>query len=324
VVDAGWKYAVMEVSSHAIAMKRVQALQFEIAVFTNLSRDHLDFHGDMDSYFRTKRQLFEGLNGVRPRIMVLNSDDPRYQDLRSIDPSRVLTYGMQAAADVCPVRHQFGWKNTEAFYKTPLGELEVRTSLMGKPNLLNIGAAVSVGIALGLRLEAIASGIERLGSVSGRFEPVSEGQPFRVIVDYAHTDDALEKLLRSAREITPRRLILVFGCGGERDRTKRPAMGKVAALESDYAILTSDNPRGEDPIEIIREIEHGMRDARHGVIVDRREAIRRALLEAKEGDTVVIAGKGHETYQTIGATSYAFDDRVVARELLHELIVGRN
>jgi len=324
VVDAGWKYAVMEVSSHAIAMKRVQALQFEIAVFTNLSRDHLDFHGDMDSYFRTKRQLFEGLNGVRPRIMVLNSDDPRYEDLRSIDPSRVLTYGMQAAADVCPVRHQFGWKNTEAFYKTPLGELEVRTSLMGKPNLLNIGAAISVGIALGLRLEAIASGIERLGSVSGRFEPVSEGQPFRVIVDYAHTDDALEKLLRSAREITPRRLILVFGCGGERDRTKRPAMGKVAALESDYAILTSDNPRGEDPIEIIREIEHGMRDARHSVIVDRREAIRRALLEAKEGDTVVIAGKGHETYQTIGATSYAFDDRVVARELLHELIVGRN
>src|SRR5438034_947890 len=220
----------MEVSSHAIAMKRVQALQFEIAVFTNLSRDHLDFHGDMDSYFRTKRQLFEGLSGVRPRIMVLNSDDPRYEDLRSIDPSRVLTYGIQAAADVCPVRHQFGWKNTEALYKTPLGELEVRTSWMGK----------------------------------------------------------------------------------------------VAALESDYAILTSDNPRGEDPIEIIREIELGMRDARHSVIVDRREAIRRALLEAKEGDTVVIAGKGHETYQTIGAASYAFDDRVVARELLHELIVGRN
>src|SRR5437879_4364134 len=163
------------------------AVRFEIALCTNLSCYHLDFHGDMDSYFRTKRQLFEGLNGVRPRIMVLNSDDPRYEDLRSIDPSRVLTYGMQAAADVCPVRHQFGWENTEAFYKTPLGELEVRTSLMGKPNLLNIGAAISVGIALGLRLEAIASGIERLGSVSGRFEPVREGQPFRLIVDYAHT-----------------------------------------------------------------------------------------------------------------------------------------
>src|SRR3989442_2480832 len=201
-------------------MKRVQALQFEIAVFTNLSRDHLDFHGDMDSYFRTKRQLFEGLNGVRPRVMVLNSDDPRYEDLRSIDPSRVLTYGMQAATDVCPVRHQFGWENTEAFYKTPLGELEVRTSLMGKPNLLNIGAAISVGIALGLRLEAIASGIERLGSVSGRFEPLSERETFPVFVGFGPTDDAPGKILPSAPGITPPKLILGFCFRGEPDRTK--------------------------------------------------------------------------------------------------------
>src|SRR2546428_4007207 len=228
VVDAGWKYAVMEVSSHAIAMKRVQALQFEIAVFTNLSRDHLDFHGDMDSYLRTKRQLFEGLNGVRPRIMVLNSDDPRYEDLRSIDPSRVLTYGMQAAADVCPVRHQFGWENTEAFYKTPLGELEVRTSLMGKPNLLNIGAAISVGIALGLRLEAIASGIERLGSVSGRVEPASEGEPLRGFGGFSPTDDALGKILPAPPGITPRRMIFGFCFGGEGDRSQRPPVGKGA------------------------------------------------------------------------------------------------
>ena len=324
VVDAGWKYAVMEVSSHAIAMKRVQALLFEIAVFTNLSRDHLDFHGDMESYFGTKKQLFEGLNGIRPRVMVLNSDDPRYEELRSIDPSRVLTYGMQVTSDICSLRHRFGWDGTEALYKTTSGELEVRTSLMGKPNLLNIGAAIGVGIALGLPLNAIGRGIEQLRSVSGRFEPINEGQPFRVIVDYAHTDDALEKLLRSARDITTGKLILVFGCGGERDRTKRPAMGKVAALESDYSILTSDNPRGEDPTEIIQEIEKGMPGGRHDVIMDRREAIRAALLEAKEGDTVVIAGKGHETYQTIGTTSHPFDDRVVARELLHELVVGRN
>src|SRR5881628_3846820 len=212
VVDAGWKYAVMEVSSHAIAMKRVQALRFEIGVFTNLSRDHLDFHGDMESYFQTKKQLFEGLNGVRPRVMVLNGDDPRYEELRSIDPSRVLTYGMQVAADVCPLRYQFGWKGTEVLYKTPSGEVEVRTSLMGKPNLLNIGAAIGVGIVLGLPLKAISCGIEQLRSVSGRFEPINEGQPFRVIVDYAHTDDALEKVLRSARDITNGRLILVFGC----------------------------------------------------------------------------------------------------------------
>src|SRR5207237_7795235 len=161
------------------------------------------------------------------------------------------------------------------------GTIEVHSRMMGTPNLYNMGAAIGVGVALGLPVDAIRRGCESLDTVRGRFEPVDAGQAFRVIVDYAHTDDALEKLLRSAREITPRRLILVFGCGGERDRTKRPAMGKVAALESDYAILTSDNPRGEDPIEIIREIEHGMRDARHSVIVDRREAIRRALLEAK-------------------------------------------
>src|SRR2546422_5222341 len=238
VVDAGWKYAVMEVSSHAIAMKRVQALLFEVAVFTNLSRDHLDFHGDMESYFQAKKKLFEGLNGVKPRVMVLNSDDPRYEDLRSIDPSRVISYGMQGAADICPLRHQFGWEGTEARYKTPIGELEVRTSLMGKPNLFNIGAAIGAGIAVGVPPDAISNGIEQLRNVPGRFEPVNAGQRFRVIVDYAHTDDALEKLLRSARDITTGRLILVFGCGGERDRSKRPAMGKVAARESDYAIVT--------------------------------------------------------------------------------------
>jgi UDP-N-acetylmuramoyl-L-alanyl-D-glutamate--2,6-diaminopimelate ligase len=324
VVDAGWGYAVMEVSSHAIEMKRVQDLRFEIAVFTNLSRDHLDFHGDMESYFRVKKKLFEGLNELRPRLMVLNHDDPRYEELRSIDPSRVISYGMQVAADICPLRHQFGWEGTEAYYKTPIGELEVRTSLMGKPNLFNIGAAIGAGVALGLPPDAISRGIEQLKNVPGRFEPVNAGQPFRVIVDYAHTDDALEKVLQSARDITSGNLIVVFGCGGERDRTKRPAMGEIAARDSDYAIVTSDNPRGEDPMEIIREIEAGMRGTQHKVIVDRREAIRAALAAAKKGDTVVIAGKGHEPYQTIGTTSYEFDDRVVARELLNELVTGRN
>ena len=324
VVDAGWEYAVMEVSSHAIEMKRVQDLRFEIAVFTNLSRDHLDFHGDMESYFRVKKKLFEGLNEVKPRVMVLNHDDPRYEKLRSIDPSRAISYGMQVAADICPVRHQFGWEGTEAYYKTPIGELEVRTSLMGKPNLYNIGAAIGVGVALGLPPDAISRGIAQLKNVPGRFEPVNAGQSFRVIVDYAHTDDALEKVLQSARDITSGQLIVVFGCGGERDRTKRPAMGEIAARDSDYAIVTSDNPRSEDPMEIIREIEAGMRGTQHKVIVDRREAIRAALAAAKKADTVVIAGKGHEPYQTIGTTSYEFDDRVVARELLNELVTGRN
>ncbi len=324
VADAGWHHAVMEVSSHAIEMKRVMGLRFEIAVFTNLSRDHLDFHGDMESYFRAKRKLFTGLNGEMPSLMVLNTDDPRYSDLRSIAPSRVISYGMQVAAQICPSRYHFGWDGTEVCYETPAGRLELRTSLMGKPNLYNIGAAIGVAVGLDIPAEAIQRGIQELRNVPGRFEPVSSGQPFRVIVDYAHTDDALEKVLKSAREITSGRVLVVFGCGGERDRTKRPAMGAVAARESDYAIVTSDNPRGEDPLAIIREIEEGMRGAQYMVCPDRREAIRAALVEAKAGDTVVIAGKGHETYQTVGDTSYPFDDRVVARELLDELVTGRN
>ena len=324
VVDAGWRYAVMEVSSHAIEMKRVMGLQFEIAVFTNLSRDHLDFHGDMESYFEAKKKLFTGLTGVKPKLMVLNMDDPRYESLRAIDPPRVITYGMQPAAEICPSHYHFGWDGTDATYKTPLGELEVHTSLMGKPNLYNIGASIGVAVGLDIPSGAVQSGLQRLRNVPGRFEPVSAGQPFRVIVDYAHTDDALEKVLRSAREITSGRVIVVFGCGGERDRTKRPVMGEVATRESDYAVVTSDNPRGEDAMEIIREIEGGMKGARYRVVADRREAIRTALGEAQKGDTVVIAGKGHETYQTIGDRSYAFDDRVVARELLDELISGRN
>ena len=324
VVDAGWQHAVMEVSSHAIEMKRVSGLQFEVAVFTNLSRDHLDFHGDMESYFRAKRKLFAGFDKTKPRAFVLNADDARYEALRSIDPARVISYGMQVAADIRPVRYEFGWDATDVMFKTPLGELEVRTALMGKANLFNIGAAIGVGVALGVPVDALVQGIQQLRRVPGRFEPVRAGQPFHVIVDYAHTDDALEKVLKSAREITGGRLIVVFGCGGERDRTKRPLMGEAAVRGSDYVIVTSDNPRGEDPNEIIKEIEAGMEGATYRVEPDRRAAIRAALFEAKEGDTVLIAGKGHETYQTIGTTSYPFDDRAVAKELLDELNAGRN
>jgi UDP-N-acetylmuramoyl-L-alanyl-D-glutamate--2,6-diaminopimelate ligase len=324
IVDAGWGHTVMEVSSHAIEMKRVSGLHFDVAVFTNLSQDHLDFHGDMESYFRAKRKLFEGLNGGRPRKMVLNADDARFEQLRSIDPSRVISYGIENAAQIFPTRYEFGWEGTDAMFTTPIGELRVRTALMGRANLFNIGAAIGVAVALGIPAGAITRGIEALRCVPGRFESVTAGQSFRVIVDYAHTDDALEKVLKSAREITPGRVIVVFGCGGERDQAKRPLMGQVAAHESDHAIVTSDNPRGEDPIAIIKQIEEGMKGANYRVEVDRREAIRLALAEAKEGDTVLIAGKGHETYQTIGTTSHPFDDRVVTKELLDELNAGRN
>jgi UDP-N-acetylmuramoyl-L-alanyl-D-glutamate--2,6-diaminopimelate ligase len=324
VVDAGWKDAVMEVSSHAIAMKRVAGLHFEIAVFTNLSRDHLDFHGDMESYFQAKKKLFEGVNGVTPRVMVLNADDERYDDLRSIDPTRVISYGIQDGAEIRPLRYHFGWDGTEATYKLRSAEIDIQTSLMGKPNLYNIGAALGTAVALGISRDAMARGIRHLANVPGRFESVIAGQNFRVIVDYAHTDDALQNVLNSAREITSGKLIVVFGCGGDRDRSKRPLMGEVAARGSDFVVVTSDNPRTEDPMAIIAEIEKGMKGARYTVIPDRREAIRVALTEARPNDTVVIAGKGHETYQTIGTTSFPFDDRVVARELLDELVAGRN
>jgi UDP-N-acetylmuramoyl-L-alanyl-D-glutamate--2,6-diaminopimelate ligase len=324
VVRGGWSDAVMEVSSHAIEMKRVAALRFDVAIFTNLTRDHLDFHGDMESYFRAKKKLFLGVDGQIPRVMVLNMDDPRFEELRSIEPSRVLTYGMQPAAEISPIHYHVDWQGADVTYKTPSGDLHVRTSLMGKPNLYNIGAAIGAGIALDVPNTAIARGIGELPNVPGRFELVNAGQPFRVIVDYAHTDDALEKVLKSAREITSGKLIVVFGCGGERDTTKRRPMGEVAVRESDYAIVTSDNPRTEDPMSIIREIEKGMNGVLHAVIADRKEAIRNAIRAAQAGDTVVIAGKGHEAYQIIGKTSYPFDDRVVARELLYELVSGRN
>src|SRR5437879_6054398 len=180
----------MEVSSHAIEMKRVQELRFEVAVFTNLSRDHLDFHGDMESYFQTKKKLFEGVNGIRPRLMVLNADDVRYGDLRSIDPQHVISYGLQNVAEIHPIRYQFGWDGTQATYKLLGAEIEIHTSLLGKSNLYNIGAALGTAVALGISREAMATGIRNLKNVPGRLEAVTVGQNFRVIVDYAHTDDA--------------------------------------------------------------------------------------------------------------------------------------
>jgi UDP-N-acetylmuramoyl-L-alanyl-D-glutamate--2,6-diaminopimelate ligase len=332
VVDGGWKYAVMEVSSHAIELKRVAGLRFEVAVFTNLTRDHLDLHHDMRSYFLAKKKLFTGLDGTIPRVLVLNRDDPQFDELKAIAPSRVISYGAGPSADIFPLRHALAADLTgvELAYASPLGELQMRTSLLGNPNLYNIGAAIGVAAGLGLPAAALRHGVSQLPGVPGRFELVQAGQPFRIVVDYAHTDDALARLLDSAREITPGRILVVFGCGGDRDRTKRPLMGEVAARGSDFVVATSDNPRSEDPVAILREVEPGLQ---HGggvagktyqMIPERREAIRVALQMAKPGDTVLLAGKGHEAYQIIGDENLPFDDRAVARELLDELATGRN
>jgi UDP-N-acetylmuramoyl-L-alanyl-D-glutamate--2,6-diaminopimelate ligase len=334
VADGGWKYAVMEVSSHAIQLKRVSGLHFDIAVFTNLTRDHLDLHGDMRSYFLAKKKLFTGLDGVLPRVLVLNIDDPCFEELKEIAPDRVISYGMGIAAGVSPVRYdcdqKAGANRMNAAFKSPAGDIEVSSKLIGKPNLYNIGAAIGASIGLGLPADAIRAGIDQLQSVPGRFELVEAGQGFRVVVDFAHTDDALTRVLQTAREITRGKLIVVFGCGGDRDKTKRPLMGEAAALGSDLAVVTSDNPRSEDPMEIIREVEVGLRKAGaspgsgYFAIADRRDAIRLAFSKAGAGDTVLLAGKGHETYQVMAAETFPFDDRVVARELLNELEAGRN
>jgi UDP-N-acetylmuramoyl-L-alanyl-D-glutamate--2,6-diaminopimelate ligase len=308
----------------------VGALRFDTAVFTNLSRDHLDLHGDMRSYFLEKKKLFVGLDGNPPRVAVLNRDDPNFAELAAAGAARVVAYGIENAADVHPKRFRLDAGGIEAEFSTPEGAIEIRSVLSGRTNLYNVGAAVGAALALGLPVEAIGRGIGRLKCVPGRFEPIDRGQDFRAIVDYAHTDDALEKVLRAAREITPGRLIVVFGCGGDRDRSKRPAMGEAAARGADFAVVTADNPRSEGIEAIFDEIRPGFVRAgaasgeRYAAIPDRREAIRHALGMACAGDTVVVAGKGHETVQVVGDRTFDFDDRIVTRELIDELIVGRN
>jgi UDP-N-acetylmuramoyl-L-alanyl-D-glutamate--2,6-diaminopimelate ligase len=319
----------MEVSSHAVDLKRVLGLHFEVAVFTNLTRDHLDLHKDMRSYFLAKKKLFTGLDGSIPRVLVLNADDPQFAELKSIAPSHVISYGMSSGADIKPSKYDAmqGGVGMDAVFNSPVGDLQIHSKLLGKPNLYNIGAAIGAAVGLGIPAHAIVAGIGQMPLVPGRFESVNAGQNFRVIVDFAHTDDALARVLQSAREITPGRLIVLFGCGGDRDRTKRPLMGEVAIKGSDFVVVSSDNPRSEDPLAILAEIEIGIRRAggvdgkNYHMIADRREAIRYALALASPGDTVLLAGKGHEAYQIIGDQSFPFDERAVARELLDELAV---
>jgi UDP-N-acetylmuramoyl-L-alanyl-D-glutamate--2,6-diaminopimelate ligase len=323
-VEQGGTHAVMEVSSHAIAMKRVWGLEFDVAVFTNLSGEHLDFHGGMEAYFETKRQLFAGAGAAPPGLAVVNADDSYGRRLLDCGNGRVITFGTAEGADVSPGNVELDWNGIRARFSTPRGSLQVSSGLIGRLNLPNVAAAVAVGVGLGIGDDEVVGGIADLRGVPGRFERVDRGQNFEVIVDYAHTDDALMKVLEAAREITPGRVIVVFGAGGERDMTKRGRMGKVASAGSDLQIVTSDNPRGEDPRGIIRMIEDGLgrESGNYSSIPDRRDAIREAVRAARPGDTVIIAGKGHEDYQIVGNERLSFDDRVVAAELLDELDAG--
>lgn len=321
-VDAGCSAAVLEVSSHALELRRVGEVAFDVAVFTNLSHDHLNFHPDMHHYARAKGRLFDELgSGGKRATAVINVDDPASVYMRQVNRGGLITYGIDHAAEVRAegIAHStYGMRFT---LHTTQGSVPVSLHHLGEYSVYNALAAAGVGCALGIELETIARGLAAAPAVPGRFELVEAGQDFIVAVDYAHKPDALERLLRSARKLEPKRVITVVGCGGDRDRAKRPIMGRVATELSDQVILTSDNPRSEAPRAIIDDIAIGARAVdpgavRHVIEVDRAAAIRQAVAMARPGDILLIAGKGHEAYQLIAGRRYDFDDRVHAREAI--------
>jgi UDP-N-acetylmuramoyl-L-alanyl-D-glutamate--2,6-diaminopimelate ligase len=314
----GGTHATMEVSSHALALARVYGIEFHTVVFTNLTRDHLDFHHTMEDYFAAKQLLFTGSGGPSPRYAVVNRDDEWGRKLPAGTGSQVLWYGLGNDAMVRARQVQSGLTGLRFEVAFDKVRFEVKSPLIGKINVYNILAACCAGMTYQLPPEVIAQGIANCTGVPGRFERVDEGQPFGVVVDYSHTDDALRNAIGVARTLNPKRVITVFGCGGDRDRAKRPIMGQVAASLSDLVIVTSDNPRSEDPLQVINDVMVGVRRTDTRVIVepDRAVAIRRAVEEARAGDFILLAGKGHETYQIFKDRTIHFDDREVAREVL--------
>jgi len=323
--DRGVSALVMEVSSHALELRRVAHVAYDVAVFTNLSQDHLNFHPDMHHYRRAKGRLFESLarDGKRA-VGIVNLDDGEADYFLSVNRGARLTYGLHEKADVRGDRVELGPRGARFLAHTPSGEVDIELVHLGDYSVHNALAAVATGVALGVPLDAIRAGIAATPQVPGRFEAVDAGQDFVVAVDYAHKPGALERVLQSARALRPARLITVFGCGGDRDRSKRPLMGAIAARLSDLVVVTSDNPRSEEPRAIIDEILHGI-PAGTALFVepDRARAIGKALRQARSGDIVVIAGKGHETYQILGNRRIDFDDRKVAAAALAELKLRR-
>jgi UDP-N-acetylmuramoyl-L-alanyl-D-glutamate--2,6-diaminopimelate ligase len=316
MLDAGNRSCALEASSHASELRRLDRVRFAALVFTNLTQDHLDFHGTMDAYFEAKRRLFLGGEEMPPAA--INVDDPYGAriagDLRAVRHERLVTYGLGGEAELRPDAIELGAAGT----RMRIGDLELTTRLHGRFNALNVLGAVGAARLLGIGDEAVAAGVAGLPGVPGRFEAVDEGQPFPVVVDYAHTPDSLENVLRAARELAERRVILVFGCGGDRDRGKRPLMGAIAAELADLPIATTDNPRSERPEDILAEVVAGAPAGTLEVELDRRTAIERAIEEAQDGDVVVIAGKGHEQGQEVAGVKHPFDDRAVARDAVRK------
>jgi len=317
MLDAGVTHCVMEVSSHALEQKRVWGVSYDVAVFTNLSGEHLDYHPSMESYFEAKKKLF-ALNHKK-RAAVVNLDDPWGEKLVAELPMKTVTFGLAPAAIVRAMKPVLSPDGIEVQVTYPGGTMKLRSSLVGRHNLSNLLAATAAALALNVAPSDVIKGAAALAGVPGRFERVPNGRGLHVVVDYAHTDNALEHVLMTAREFKPRRVIVVFGAGGDRDRAKRERMGRVAARLADWTVLTSDNPRSEDPMAIIAALEAGFAKEAvrtYEIEPDRRKAIARALATANKGDVVIIAGKGHEDYQIFKDRTVHFSDSEVAREIL--------
>ncbi len=313
MLEQGATHCVMEVSSHSIEMKRINGIDFDVTAFTNLSGEHMDYHKSIENYYNAKKKLFLSAEESKP---VVNSDSIWGQKLISELPKKALSFGLNKGADIHPSKYNFSSKGITASLATPFGRVEIVSPLLGKPNLYNILTAASCALTLETPINAVEKGVAALKYVPGRFEKVPNNLGLHLFVDYAHTDDALKNLLETIKEIAPQRILLVFGAGGDRDKSKRPRMGETAGKTADWTIITSDNPRSEDPMDIISSIEEGIRKTgknKYEIIPDRREAIEKAVSMAKKGDYVLIAGKGHEKTQTIKYRIIPFDDVEVAK-----------
>jgi len=320
-VELGCRTAVMECSSQAMDFHRCDELDYAVAVFSNLTRDHLDYHKTMENYWYAKQRLFDGRLGSRPKTSVINVDDPygiELADKLEKDGLRVVRYAVNADADITARNAEFSLSGMTFQLNTPQGQREFHSPLVGPPHIYNTLATVGSGLALGYSLDVITGALEKCTGAPGRFERVIHSGDFAVVVDYAHSDDALLNVLKTARNVVQGKIITVFGCGGDRDRSKRAPMGEAAGSLSDVVILTSDNPRTEDPEQILCDAEEGIQKTGkpYRKIADRTEAINAAIAEARGGDLVLIAGKGHEDYQIIGRETFHFDDKEVARAAL--------
>ena len=314
MVDAGISDCFLEVSSHALSQKRVYDMSFEVGIFTNLSRDHLDFHGNMDEYKNSKAKLFRE---NRVKVPVINIDDPTGKEFAVEFNRNVISIGKSRAADFSAEDITLEATGSQFTLKTPSGSIQVRTNLLGEHNVYNLLSAAAAASAQGISLDVIQNVFQKIPTIPGRFESVNSGQNFSVLVDYAHTEDALSKSITAAKAFTRGKVIVVFGCGGDRDRGKRKKMGQVALKNADFSIITSDNPRTEDPERIIDDICRDITYAdSYRTITNRREAIGYAIDRAKKNDLVLISGKGHENYQVVGSKKEYFDDREVAKEFL--------